>query len=90
MRIDKNPYGWSLEKESQKAKPADEPTESKLGFISSKILHTVCSITLHAKRILDIFGRYVFHRQFFVDEKKVIKLSMKKNNHEYFFSSTIF
>ena len=32
MRIDKNPYGWSLEKESQKAKPADEPTESKLGF----------------------------------------------------------
>ena len=33
MRIDKNPYGWSLDKESQKAKPADEPTESKVGFI---------------------------------------------------------
>ena len=33
MRIDKNPYGWSLDKESQKAKPADEPTESKVCFI---------------------------------------------------------
>ena len=36
MRIDKNPYGWSLEKESQKAKPADTPTESKLGFQYNK------------------------------------------------------
>ena len=36
------------------------------------------------------FGRYVFHRQFFVDEKKVIKLSMKKNNHEYFFHRQFF
>jgi len=35
-------------------------------------------------------GRYVFHRQFFVDEKKVIKLSMKKSNHEYFFHRQFF
>jgi len=30
MRADKNPYGWSLDNENQKAKPADEPKDSKL------------------------------------------------------------
>ena len=35
MRIDKNPYGWSLDENDQNAKPAkpaDEPEESKFGF----------------------------------------------------------
>ena len=55
MRIDKNPYGWSLDKENQKAKPADEPTESKVGFEDRKSTeypfmqhaHTVCDCRYH-------------------------------------------
>ena len=42
MRIDKNPYGWSLDKENQKAKPADEPAESKVGFEDRKNIKYLC------------------------------------------------
>ena len=46
MRIDKNPYGWSLDDDDQKAKPADEPEESKLGFLYQHVwyFYTKCSI----------------------------------------------